>query len=138
MTSATHLAQLAVLTLLPLSIMGTSVATSVVTTVLYTEESTSVVHVGVGVTRTVFKLSEGRGALRGLVMPAWPRSHFRMTTMYYGCFEHMVTSNGVAVLVYESTFCVTKANRCFRYLQGLGSSFWKGMPFLARTDRHIY
>ena len=47
------------LTLEPLSIMGTSVGTSCVTTVLYTEESTRVVHVGVGVTTTVLKLNEG-------------------------------------------------------------------------------
>ena len=58
------------LTLEPLSIIGTSVGTSCVTTVLYTEESTRVVHVGVGVTTTVLRLSEGCGALSGLVMPA--------------------------------------------------------------------
>ena len=58
------------LTLEPLSMIGTSVATSCVTTVLYTEESTSVVHVGVGVTTTVLRLNEGCGALTGLAMPA--------------------------------------------------------------------
>ena len=60
------------LTLEPLIIRGISVGTSCVTTVLYTEESTRVVHVGVGVTMTVLTLNEGWGALRGLEMPAWP------------------------------------------------------------------
>ena len=59
--------------------MGTSVATSCVTTVLYTEESTRVVHVGVGVTTTVLRLRDGCGALSGLVIPACTETHHRFT-----------------------------------------------------------